>query len=193
MGLVYGLPTQVTSLFLSKLPLSIADQIGRTVSRIVFGDLSRWGIRRPKIGPMRQIVEQGRIPLIDIGTIELIRSGDIRVVPGIARFAEEGVELVDGVRQAYDAVLLATGYRAAIDGFLEHADRYLNERGYPRVHGADANVPDPFFVRFGNPPTGQLREIRQHAMAVAKKLSQSLRRTRSPVVPTVSASATSPS
>ncbi|MEM7136001.1 MAG: NAD(P)/FAD-dependent oxidoreductase [Myxococcota bacterium] len=169
-----GLPTQFSSLVLSKLPLPLADGIGRTVSKTVFGDLSPWGITRPDVGPMRQIVEQGRIPLIDVGTVELVRNGDIQVAPGIERFTAEGVEFVDGQSGIYDVVVLATGYRAALEGFLDEAERYVDDRGYPRVHGANANLPDPFFVGYGNPPTGQLREIRQHAIAVAKKLSRSV-------------------
>jgi indole-3-pyruvate monooxygenase len=168
-----GLPTQVTGIVLSKLPLWVADRLARTVSMIAFGDLSAWGIERPSIGPISQIVEQGRIPIIDVGAIDLIRRGLVRVVPGIERFTKTGVELVDGSVRSFDAVVLATGYRANIGEFLDDADQYLNERGYPKAIGPEAEPPDPYFIGYGNPPTGQLREIRQHAIAVADRIAAS--------------------
>ena len=75
------------------------------------------------------------------------------------RFHENGVELVDGRLEDFDAVILATGYRAAIDEFLAGAESLLNERGYPKLIGVEAEHPGPYFVGFGNPPTGLLREI----------------------------------
>lgn len=167
-----GLPTQMTGIALSKLPLGLADRLGRLTSQLAFGDLSKWGITRPEMGPISQIWKLGRIPLIDIGTIDRIRRGEIQVVPGVERFTEEGCKLVSGEMRPFDVVVLATGYRAAIEEFLEDANSYLNDRGYPRVHGAAADPPGPFFVGFGNPPTGQLREINHHAKAVAEKLAQ---------------------
>jgi len=111
------------------------------------------------------------VPLIDVGTIDLIRRGVLPVLPGIERFYDRGVELVDGRREDFDAVVLATGYRATIDEFLDDAGPSLNDRGYPTLLGAEAEHPGPYFVGFGNPPTGLLREINHHAKAVAAKIA----------------------
>ena len=146
-------------------------------SKMMFGDLSSFGIRRPEMGPITQIRTQGRVPLIDVGTIELIRKGTLTVLPAIERFHENGVELVDGRLEDFDAVILATGYRAAIDEFLAGAESLLNERGYPKLLGAEAEHPGPYFVGFGNPPTGLLREINHHAKAVAAKIAAANART----------------
>ena len=42
-------------------------------------------------GPLTQIQRDARIPLIDVGTIKLIKHGQITVLPGIERFTEDGV------------------------------------------------------------------------------------------------------
>ncbi|MGB5809597.1 MAG: NAD(P)-binding domain-containing protein, partial [Polyangiales bacterium] len=166
-----GIPAQVVGIALSRLPPRIADHLGVMTSKMMFGDLSSFGIRRPKMGPITQINTLGRVPLIDVGTIELVRNGTLAVLPGIQRFDESGVEFVDGRHEDFDVVVLATGFRGAIEEFLDDAESYLNERGYPKLLGADAKHPGPYFVGFGNPPTGLLREINQHARAIGAKVA----------------------
>jgi hypothetical protein len=164
-------PAQIVGIALSRLPPRIADYLAVMTSKMMFGDLSSFGIRRPETGPITQVWTLGRVPLIDVGTIELIRNGTLAVFPGIERFYEGGVEFVDGRRKDFDAVILATGYRATIDEFLDDAESHLNERGYPKLLGSEAEHPGPYFIGFGNPPTGLLREINQHARAVAAKVA----------------------
>ncbi len=164
-------PAQIIGIALSHLPPRIADHLAVMTSKMMFGDLSSFGIRRPEMGPITQIWTQGRVPLIDVGTIELIKNGALAVFPGIERFHDGVVEFVDGRREGFDAIVLATGYRATIDEFLDDAESYVNERGYPKQLGAEAEHPGPYFVGFGNPPTGLLREINQHARAVAAKVA----------------------
>jgi pyruvate/2-oxoglutarate dehydrogenase complex dihydrolipoamide dehydrogenase (E3) component len=164
-------PAQIVGIALSQLPPRIADHLAVMTSKMMFGDLSSFGVRRPEMGPITQIWTQGRVPLIDVGTIELIKNGTLTVFPGIERFYGGVVEFVDGRREDFDAILLATGYRAAIDEFLDDAESHVNERGYPKVLGAEAEHPGPYFVGFGNPPTGLLREINQHARAIAAKVA----------------------
>lgn len=171
-----GIPAQFVGIALSKLPVRIADSLAVMTSKMMFGDLSSFGIERPKIGPITQIRTQGRVPLIDVGTIELIRNGTLTVFPGIERFHESGVEFVNGAIERFDAVILATGYRASIDAFLAGAGSLLNERGYPKRLGAEAEHPGPYFVGFGNPPTGLLREIYLDAKAVADKIATASKR-----------------
>jgi cation diffusion facilitator CzcD-associated flavoprotein CzcO len=168
-------PAQILGQAFSRLPLPIADRLGLLTSKLAFGDLSDCGIERPRIGPISQIKKHGRIPLIDIGTVEHIRQGNIRVVPGIERFEVGSCVFVDGTEFRFDVVVLATGYRPSVDVFLEDASRYLDDRGYPKALGAKSKHPGPYFVGFGNPPTGQLFEIFLHSKAVAAKIAKAQR------------------
>jgi indole-3-pyruvate monooxygenase len=169
------IPAQILGQVFSRLPLPVADRLGLLTSKLTFGDLSDCGIERPQIGPISQIKKYGRIPLIDIGTIGHIRQGNIRVVPGIETFTENGCVFVDGTELPFDVVVLATGYRPSVDAFLDDASRYLNKRGYPIALGAKAKHPGPYFVGFGNPPTGQIFEINLHGRAVAAKIAKAQR------------------
>jgi cation diffusion facilitator CzcD-associated flavoprotein CzcO len=168
---LYGIPAQINSLFLlGRLPLSIADRIAQRILAGAVGDLSRWGLRRPAIGPATQVVKHGRIPLIDVGTVARIKQGQIRVAPGPREITEGGVVFADGREMPFDAIVLATGYRAGLEEILEDAAAYTDERGYPRWHGAPTPAPGLFFIGFRNPITGQLHDIAAEAPRIARHI-----------------------
>jgi cation diffusion facilitator CzcD-associated flavoprotein CzcO len=168
----FGMPAQLTGILLSKLPIRVADAIAGRVSRFATGDLSTWGIERPAYGPVTQVVRDGRVPLIDVGTIDLIKQGHIRVFPGVERFTTDSVRFVDGREEAFDAVLLATGYKARLDRFLDGAAGLTDSRGYPRWHGEEVpDAPGLYFTGFRNPLSGALREIALEARRVARAIA----------------------
>lgn len=168
------LPAQVNSLFLlGRLPPRIADRIALPLLGRVVGDLSPYGLPRPAIGPVSQVLETGRIPLIDIGTVELIKQGVIKVFPGPRELTEEGVIFTDGREIPVDVIVLATGYRAALEGVLEDAERHVDERGYPRRHGVEAETPGLYFIGYRNPLTGQLNDIAHESRRVAASIARS--------------------
>jgi indole-3-pyruvate monooxygenase len=171
---VLGIPAQVNSLrVMSKLPVAVADRLSLAMLNLVVGDLSPWGIHRPELGPISQVVHKGKVPLIDVGTVGLIRQGKIRVVPGIERFTEHSVVCVNGVEVQLDVVVCATGYRAAIDDFLTDASQYLDARGYPKTYGVEAGTPGLYFVGYRNPLTGAIHDIALEAVRVATHIARS--------------------
>ena len=163
---VFGTPTQVTNIRLSRLPVALADFIALRTLPLLVGDLSAYGIERPSIGPNAQILKHGRIPLIDVGTIEAIKAGRIRVSPGIVRFSSTQVHFQDGEAQAFDTVVLATGYTTGLASFLHNASDILDPRGRPPAFGEET-LPGLYFVGYRNPPTGALREAGIEAKRVA--------------------------
>jgi indole-3-pyruvate monooxygenase len=167
-----GRPVQESAIALSRLPLPVRDAVGRTVSRVVFGDVARLGFRKPAEGPMTQIVKRGRIPLIDVGTLALIRAGKVTVEPEIERFAAAGVRFTSGEEKPYDAIVLATGFTSGLEAFLEDRATALDERGYP-IASASTLLPGLYFVGFRNVPTGLLREIGFEARAAAAAIARS--------------------
>lgn len=115
-------------------------------------------MRRPAYGPNTQVALTGRIPLIDIGTVGLIRAGKIRVRRGIARFEGDEVVFDDGARDPFDAVVLATGYTLSLERFLTPADQKL-----PGIHLCG------FFVS----PKGMLWAIGREAEQIAHVIARS--------------------
>ncbi|KAJ0792544.1 putative indole-3-pyruvate monooxygenase [Helianthus annuus] len=111
------------------LPLWIVDKILLIFAWFLIGDTQRYGIKRPSLGPLTLKNNHGKTPVLDIGTLEKIRSGDIAVVPGIKRFTEKTVELVNGHILDIDSVVLATGYFSKVPFWLHDKD-FFSENGW---------------------------------------------------------------
>lgn len=165
-----GLPTPVPSILLTKLPLALGDAIAKATLRFSVGDLSRWGIETPAYGPIRGIVEHGRVPLIDVGTLARIKRGEIKVRKGIERFQPDGVSFADGTRVAYDAVVLATGYRSGLERLLDRAEALLDPRGRARYDGPTPR-PGLYLAGYCTPATGLLRELGFTARRIAQHIA----------------------
>lgn len=167
-----GRSAQESSLLLSRFPEPIADALTEFIGKYVMPDVSDLGLQRPKVSVRKQVLEQGKIPLIDIGTIDLIRQGAIKVVPGIESFTHDGVQVADGRLIKCDAVVLATGYRPALEQLLPSDHSLLDDRGYPRVHGTpNPDWPGLYFLGFANPITGALREAGLEAVRIAQHIT----------------------
>jgi hypothetical protein len=163
------MPIQRSTITLSFLPLPIRDWIGRRVSRLTFGDLEALGMPKAQEGPVSQVVKHGRIPLIDVGTVELVRQKKIRLRPNLQQFERDGIRFVDGALQPFDAVVLATGYDVGVSALSSDLRAVTDQVGCPRdLHHAD--LPGLFFVGYSTPPTGLLRQIAIDARRVAKRI-----------------------
>lgn len=101
------------------LPLWLVDKILLVLAWFVLGSTEKYGLRRPSVGPLQLKNTQGRTPVLDVGALAKVKSGDIKVVPGIKRFSAAKVELVDGQVLDIDSVILATGYRSNVPQWLQ--------------------------------------------------------------------------
>ena len=173
---LFGRPSQVTNVMLSRLPITVRDAIVSPVLRLAVGDLSRWGIVRPVVGPNRLIEDAGRIPILDVGTIAQVKAGRIRVRPAVDEVLPDQVRFVDGRIEAFDAIILATGYRPGLHRFIDSFDSISDSRGRPRQFGEETRIAGLFFVGFRNPPTGALREIAYEAPRIATAIRAAHRR-----------------
>ncbi|MGA7280489.1 MAG: NAD(P)/FAD-dependent oxidoreductase [Acidimicrobiia bacterium] len=169
---VLGRPTQLTARMLARLPEWLGDRIGVMLRRMTVGDLSEYGIDTPEIPPLAQLRTQGKTPVIDVGTVRMIRRGRIMVHPGIARFVEDGVVFDNGERSAFDAVILATGYEARVEDLVEDTDGLIDEHGYPAACAGTGDREGLFFVGFDNyQPGGILGTILEESAFVADVIS----------------------
>ncbi|XVF14898.1 hypothetical protein REPUB_Repub09cG0100100 [Reevesia pubescens] len=118
--------------FYKYLPTFLVDFVVVLMSNIVFGDLSKYGIRRPKKGPIYLKETEGRAPVIDVGTVDKIKSKEIKVVPGISSIKGKKVLFEDAVEREFDAIVFATGYRSNANNWLKDYKHVLNENGMPK-------------------------------------------------------------
>jgi cation diffusion facilitator CzcD-associated flavoprotein CzcO len=168
---VLGRPTQKTSIVLGRLPRRIGDALAGFLADLTVGDLGRLGLRRSSISPLRALREHGRTPVIDVGTLARIRSGEIAVRPGIRRVVAAGVEFVDGTVERFDAIVLATGYRAGVDALFPGVAVAVDESGLPKDLVGEGALEGVYFVGFDTrQPGGLLRTIAAQAVAVAERI-----------------------
>jgi indole-3-pyruvate monooxygenase len=169
---LFGIPILAIAIALGGLPPRLADALNAPVLRAVMGDLTRCGLRKSPHGPVTQIERDGRIPLIDVGTIDLIKRGAIAVRPGVERFTDDGVGFSDGTEGRFDAVILATGYHPRVDAFLEGAPAAHDDGGTPLTSGRPTPVPGLYFCGYYVSPTGMLREIALEARRIAAAIAR---------------------
>jgi cation diffusion facilitator CzcD-associated flavoprotein CzcO len=154
-----GIPILSWAIAQKRLPTAIVDFINAPVIRLAVGPIERLGLKRAAKGPRRMIEEDGRVPLLDIGTLAGIRDGSIRVRGGIDHFTPDGVFFSDQVAQKFDAVILATGFRPDLRDLLPNVTGVLSQEGKPLVTGQATSEPGLYFCGLVASPTGQLREI----------------------------------
>ncbi|WP_066267191.1 flavin-containing monooxygenase [Hydrogenophaga palleronii] len=170
---VMGRPSQLSSIQLSKLPTPLGDALATLLRNLTVGDLRRHGLRTPAISPLRQLREQGKTPVIDVGTLHRIVSGDIHVYPGVQTLTSGGVRFTDGTVHPFDAVLLATGYDAALSELFPYTPLPLDGTGLPTTLSGEGPLEGLHFVGFDmRQPGGLLRTIAQQAPRVAERIGQ---------------------
>ncbi|XP_072968346.1 indole-3-pyruvate monooxygenase YUCCA2-like [Typha angustifolia] len=128
-----GQSTFALSLWLLKwFPIWFVDLFLLLVSWLMLGDTARLGLNRPSLGPFELKSLSGKTPVLDVGTLAKIKSGDIKVHPAIKQLSDHGVEFVNGRSEDIDAVVLATGYKSNVTSWLKEKELFSDKDGLPR-------------------------------------------------------------
>lgn len=163
---LFGVPITSLTLINRILGPRIADAATGPILRAVLGRPEDYGLRAAAKGPARQVAEDGRIPLIDCGTLAAIKAGQVAIKPGVTRVAGRVVRFADGSDAVFDAVIAATGYDVDLRGLLGNSP-VLDDAGRPRVSGAATGAPGLYFCSYRAAPNGQLNRMGQEAKAIA--------------------------
>jgi indole-3-pyruvate monooxygenase len=168
---ILGVPVQEFSILLSPLPPRLADIISRPLIKMTMGDLSKTGLKKMPYGPLEQIRRDAKAPVLDIGTVQLIRHGDIQVFGDVDFIEGTIVQFKNGQKESFDAIVAAIGYEhdySLLDGidnirfddlkFSIDSQKYFGRDGL-------------YFCGYWISPTGQIREINSDARKIAKDIS----------------------
>jgi hypothetical protein len=93
-----------------------------------------------------------------VGTLDLVRSGAIKLARGVERFEGNQVVFSEGPAQAFDAVVLATGYRPELNQLL--GDTPVQTQ------------PGLFLCGFRMSTAGMLRSIAQESQVIARTIAR---------------------
>jgi putative flavoprotein involved in K+ transport len=166
-----GFPSQVLGVATGHLPAPVVDPIARNLRRVSLPDLTAYGLPAPA-QPYSDFLRRRVIPILDVGFIDAVRSGRVRVVGGLERFDDGKAALAGGARAQVDAVIAATGYRTGLEPLVGHLG-VLGDRGEPLVHGADEHPQAPrlHFVGYRVTLGGTFRLVGIQATQLARAVA----------------------
>ncbi len=115
------------------------------------------------------------MPLIDIGTLDRIRDGSIRIRSGIDRLTSDGVMFCDQKTEEFDAIILATGFRPDLRQLMPDVEGVLDQHGMPLLTGRATRQPGLYFCGQITAATGQFRQVGLEARRVAAQAKAHVR------------------
>jgi putative flavoprotein involved in K+ transport len=170
----HGMPLQPSAIPAEHLPPKFGDALGFAMQRLIYGDLSPYGIPRAPDGFQTKFRRQLVGPAVDDGFIVALKAGRTRIVPPVQRLEMRDVVLVDGTRLQPDAVICATGYARGLEPIAGHLG-VLRPDGLPTYFTGAPEHPDTprlYFAGFYAGPAGQIRIMPKHARRIARAAAQ---------------------
>lgn len=165
---IAGIPIQYLSFLLRKLPRGAQERVSAWVQRM--GEKRRG----PPVLPRPGYSALDAIPLIGFNLVDAIREGVIAVRPGVDHVTPAGVRFADGREEPFDAIIEATGFRAAVQPLGNLVQ--LDERGFGlrRDRVVSTDQPNLFYVGHNYDSTGGLMNIARDAPLAAVQLVEAL-------------------
>lgn len=167
---ILGIPILKLSLFVNLLPARIADKIITPFIRYLIGDITRLGLQKLPYGPMEQIQNDGKVPVLDIGTLKHIREGHIKIYSNMVCIRNKTIHFMNGEKEDYDTIIAAIGYYRDYASIIEvDKNRFEDLRvsaNKQKYFGKDGL----YFCGFWIAPTGQIREIAKDSKKIAKDI-----------------------
>lgn len=169
---VLGVPVLELSLLMSSLPPHVADTINAPLIKWLIGDLGKLGLKKMPYGPLEQISRDGKAPILDIGTIRLIREGHIRIYDDIDFIEGQTVHFKDGKKEAFEAIVAGIGYYRDYADIVQVDKARFEDLQVPvdkqKYFGKDGL----YFCGYWISPTGQIREIALDAQKIASDIEK---------------------
>uniref|UniRef100_A0A803NQE5 Flavin-containing monooxygenase n=1 Tax=Cannabis sativa TaxID=3483 RepID=A0A803NQE5_CANSA len=111
-------------ILLKYLPLKMVDSVVVMLSKFAYGDLNKYGIKRPSEGPFYMKVKYGKYPVIDVGTFNKIKTGEIQVLSAEVESVENDVVLLkNGKSYQFDAIVFCTGFKRSTNLWLKNGNK----------------------------------------------------------------------
>ncbi|KAK8650693.1 hypothetical protein V6N13_140320 [Hibiscus sabdariffa] len=110
----------------------MVDWLMVMLGKLVYGNLTKYGLTRPEEGPFFMKLPYGKYPVVDVGTSKKIKSRDIQVLPGISSIRGNEVVFDNGKTHPFDAIVFCTGFKRSTNVWLKGDDYLLNDDGIPK-------------------------------------------------------------
>ena len=160
---VVGIPSQYLGWAISWMPRPFQQRLTRMFGLV--GAVVRGGNPIPRKKGSSNCPD---VPLIGMKLANAVRSGAIAILPGIDRFTPEGATLIDGTQHAFDAVILATGYRSSIEWMGAYNARDACGFAKRRDRVRSLEFPNLYFIGHNYDGRGGLYNIAVDAKRIAR-------------------------
>jgi len=167
---IFGFPALEVGKLTSFLPAKVRDKINAPLLKLLVGDIRKLGLKKAAYGPLEQIQKYRRIPLLDIGTLKLIRQGHLKVFGDIQRIDGNTIYFEDNKQWEADAIILATGYMHNLEKLLNLSAERFDDLNLPVQKQSCFGKDGLYFCGFYISPTGMLREISKEAGEISKDI-----------------------
>ena len=134
----------------------IADVMNKPLINLLIGNIEKYGLKKLPYGPIEQIVKHHQVPLLDIGTMKLIKEGKIKVFDDIKSVSSKLITFENGQVQSFDAINMATGYETGLEKVLPISKERLSDSRInikKRKHFGEDNL---YLCGFFVAPTGMI-------------------------------------
>ncbi|MEO1231591.1 MAG: NAD(P)-binding domain-containing protein [Myxococcota bacterium] len=105
---IFGVPADAFAAHGPQLPMWLEQRAFGALLRLLTGDLTRLGLRKPD----HRLFETH--PIMNTQLLHYLAHGDISAKPDIERFEGKTVHFTDGTAEDFDLIICATGYRWSI-------------------------------------------------------------------------------
>ena len=165
---IAGLPSQYLGWAISWMPRRLQQRLTRLFGLV--GAAIRGGNPIPRKTGFSNCPD---VPLIGMKLANAIRSESVALLPGVKCFTPRGAAFTDGAQRDFDSVIMATGYRAAIDwmGAFGARDDCGFAKRRDRVRSLE--LPSLYFVGHNYDGRGGLYNIAIDAKRIARLISAS--------------------
>ena len=165
---ILGIPVLSIGIAQAWIPPKIADALNKPLLKLLIGDITKYGLKKLPYGPAQQIIQDQQIPLLDMGTMKLIKEGKIEIFGDIKKIENSMVHFDDDSAKSFDAIIMATGYKTGIEDLIKVPEKRMQDIRLPIKKRAFFGQENLFFCGYFIAPTGMLREIGIEAKQIAR-------------------------
>ncbi|PZM10045.1 flavin-containing monooxygenase [Rhizobium tubonense] len=173
---LFGVTIHRLSPLTSKLPTKLADYVLALVGRLAFGDLTHFGLPKPKKGGISRLKEQVALALDD-GAVSAIKKGRVVVVPEVKEFRDDRIVFADRRTLRPDIVIAATGYATGLEEMVGPLG-VLDRNGRACFNGGEqtTDAPGLWFIGMRASILGDVGSAKKQAYAIATAIAKDHRR-----------------
>ena len=172
---ILGFPVQEISILLRRLPPRVTDIISKPLINLYIGDITRLGLKKMPYGVLEEISRDGNAPVLDIGTIQHIRQGHIKILDDIDYIEGDTIHFKDGKKDDFDAIVACIGYFRDYAEIVKVDKRRFEDLQVSTVKQKYFGKDGLYFCGYWVSTTGQIREISLDAKRIAEDILHSSR------------------